>query len=174
MNAATNHPPPANWQALADALRAELQEFGGLLALIDQQRDQLLARNSNAVLDRSRAIENQVALLQQCREHRDSLLRAWFRACGHTEEASLDTIAMTLPPSAQPLFEAFLNEGYRLSGRLQRHAQRNAALLQRAHSATDSLLSLLHPPDGPSGRTYASNGHPSAKQRSGSIVRKAV
>ena len=60
-----------NWNPLADCLRNELQEYGALLALFDEQQDCILRRDSEKILAATAAIEEQTRRLHEVRVRRE-------------------------------------------------------------------------------------------------------
>ena len=62
------------WQNIAECLRNELAEYGGLLALFAEQQKCLFNREATEVLHLSGAIEQQVRTLEQCRRQRESIV----------------------------------------------------------------------------------------------------
>ena len=57
-------------EQIIDALRAELQEYGGLLNLFDQQQDAILHRKPDAIAEIDVTVEAQLATLRGRRTNR--------------------------------------------------------------------------------------------------------
>ena len=67
---------------LIEALRMELQQYGELLARLDQQQETVFRRDAEGVLDGSTAIESQAALIEEARHERELCRAAVARAFG--------------------------------------------------------------------------------------------
>ncbi len=150
-------------EQIIDALRAEMQEYGGLLNLFDQQQNAILNRKPDDIADLEQTVEAQLATLRARRAHREGLV------IGLTPEASphptlLQSILL-FPQPMRPLVEALASEVNRLIGRVRRRAQQNQMLLARTIEVTQELCEKLKP--GTVTRTYAPNGKMKIKAAAG-------
>ncbi|MBL9216769.1 MAG: flagellar protein FlgN [Opitutaceae bacterium] len=148
------------WQNLADALRAEIAEYGALLHLFSEQQRLLFARDADGVLRLSTEIEGQVAALHDCRHRREQAGVAYARAHGHPAGATLRSLLPSIDAEARPLLEALITEVNRLVHRTRRITRHNQALLARAVETHQELLRILRP--GAFSPTYAPNGRVAA------------
>ena len=57
-------------QPLIDALREELQQYGEMLALLDQQQDLVVRRDTGQLLENLAAINAQTSVVQIARQYR--------------------------------------------------------------------------------------------------------
>ena len=144
---------------IIEALRAELQEYGGLLNLFDQQQDAILNRKADAVSEIEPAIEAQLAILRTRRSQRESLVSAL------TPDATLLQAILHFPQAMRPLVEALATEVNRLIAKVRRRAQQNQMLLARTIEVTQELCEKLQP--GTVSRTYAPNGKMKIKAAAG-------
>ncbi|MBI2814297.1 MAG: flagellar export chaperone FlgN [Opitutae bacterium] len=143
MNA--NATAPVNWPEIVEALRAELAEYGGLLALFDEQQRALFAREAGEVLRLSAVIERQVGGVSRCRQRRESLVALLARALGQPDRATLRSLLPLIEPTARPLLEALIAEVNRLLHRVRRQNRQNHLLLSRTVSLHQETLAQLRP-----------------------------
>ena len=73
-----------HWEFIAECLRQELADYGGLLHLFEVQQRSLFERNPDAVLQQSLAIEQQARSVADCRGRR--------LPCGHFAEAGVKPV----------------------------------------------------------------------------------
>jgi hypothetical protein len=144
------------WKNIADCLRAEVAEYGGLLHLFEQQQRCLFGREADGVLKLSTEIEAQVARLHDCRTHREQAVVDFAAAHGHPAGATLRSMLASVEAEARPLIEALIDEVNRLIHRTRRITRHNHALLARAVETHQEFLRVLRPEAFTS--TYAANG----------------
>ena len=154
---------PNRHEQIIDALRAEMQEYGGLLNLFDQQQNSILNRNADGVADMEQTIEVQLATLRARRSQREILVSALTPEVD-THPTLLQSILL-FPQPMRPLVEALASEVNRLIGRVRRRAQQNQMLLARTIEVTQELCEKLKP--GTVTRTYAQNGKMKIKAAAG-------
>ena len=144
------------WKNLADCLRAEIAEFGGLLNLFEEQQRCLFARDADAVLRLSSEIEAQVGRLQDCRRLREQAAVGFAATHGHPAGATLRSMLPSVDAEARPLLEALIAEISRLVFHTRRITRHNHTLLASAVQTHQELLRQLRPDA--FGQTYAANG----------------
>jgi hypothetical protein len=130
---------------LVEALRHELQQYGELLARLDQQQDSVLRRESAAVLDGASAIDSQAAVLGDARRRRDLARAAVARALGLPETAEFSEIVPHLPEPYPPLVRALVEENNELLVRVRTRSRQNHLLLTRTVDLMQRLLGQLFP-----------------------------
>ncbi len=135
---------------ITEALRSELQEYGGLLNLFDEQQDAILNRKADAITEIEPAIEAQLAILRTRRSRRESLVAALV------PDATLFQTILHFPQPMRPLVEALATEVNRLIAKVRRRAQQNQMLLARTIEVTQELCEKLQP--GTVTRTYSPSG----------------
>ncbi len=154
---------PNRHEQIIDALRAEMQEYGGLLNLFDQQQNAILNRNTDSIATMEQTIEAQLATLRARRGHRERLVTA-LTPDVEPHPTLLQSILL-FPQAMRPLIEALAAEVNRLIGRVRRRAQQNQMLLARTVEVTQELCERLKP--GTVTRTYAPNGKMKIKAAAG-------
>lgn len=145
-----------DWSDIADCLRAEIAEYGGLLNCFAEQQRLLLARDPAGVLRLSADIDGQVRQLQACRERRERTVAAFAAAHDRPAAATLRSLLPLFGRDVQPLLEALIKEINVLIHRVRRLNRHNHALLSRAVSAHRETLRALRPEA--FGQTYSVAG----------------
>lgn len=133
------------WQKIAECLRTELAEYGGLLALFADQQKFLFAREATEVLRLSASIEQQVRTLEQCRRQRESMVADFATAHAQPPSATLRSLLPVIDNVARPLIEALIGEINHLLHRVRRTSRHNHTLLARAVEVHQDTLQLLRP-----------------------------
>ncbi|MEO6994132.1 MAG: flagellar protein FlgN [Lacunisphaera sp.] len=133
------------WQNIAESLRNELAEYGGLLALFAEQQKCLFSREATAVLHLSGSIEQQVRTLEQCRRLRESMVADFAAIHAQPPSATLRSLLPLIDPVARPLIEALIGEINHLLHRVRRTSRHNHTLLARAVEVHQDTLQQLRP-----------------------------
>jgi hypothetical protein len=147
---------PAAWQTIAGCLRAELADYGGLLARFEEQQRFLFERNADDVMRLSTAIEAQAHALQACRRERENAVAAFAAAHGQPVTSTLRALLPHVEADARPLLEALIDEVNRLLHRVRRVSRHNHTLLARTVELHQETLRLARPDAFT--QTYAPNG----------------
>jgi flagellar biosynthesis/type III secretory pathway chaperone len=147
----------SHWENIADCLRQELADYGGLLHLFEQQQQALFARDANGVLGHVSAIEEQVLAIADCRARREAAVAAFAVAHGQPAAATLRSLLPMVAAEARPLLEALASEVNRLIHRVRQTSRQNHLLLARTIEMNQETLQLLSPgsfskTDSPAGR----------------------
>lgn len=145
-----------SWEIIIEALRNELQEYGGLLGFYEEQQANLLRRDADAVLHLASSIESQVGRAQQVRETRERLVRAFAANHGEPTDTTLRALLSHFPADVQPLIEALVSEINRLIHRIRRGARQNQTLLARAVETHEAIVRLVRPAS--LNKTYSARG----------------
>ena len=130
---------------LIEALRSELQQYGEMLARLDQQQDSILRRAPDEVLVSVTAVQEQGAAIQAARQTREQCHRRLASDLGHAEPTTLAQLAEAVPPDYQPLLRALIEENNQLLVRVQQRARQNHLLLRRSLDLMQGLLQSLFP-----------------------------
>lgn len=147
---------PTEWQHIADALRHEIAEYGGLLHLFEQQQQSLFARDADTVLRLSAEIEAHVQGLHEHRRNREALVAVFATEHAEPPTATLRSLLPHFAAEVRPLLEALVSEINVLIHRVRRVSRHNHSLLSRALENQQQLLRTLRPDSFT--QTYAPNG----------------
>lgn len=135
----------SSWQAIADALRAELAEYGELIRLFEAQQRSLFSREPNEVLRYATEIEAQAVVLAGFREARERVVAEFASAHGYSSGTSLRAMLPAIEPDARPLLEALIHEVNLLLHRVRRTSRHNHTLLARTLELHQEILQQLRP-----------------------------
>jgi flagellar biosynthesis/type III secretory pathway chaperone len=134
-----------HWEMIAEALRNELSEYGGLLRLFEQQQASLFARDADSVLTLSLAIETETRTLADCRRRREEIVASFALRNERPANSTLRSLLPFIDADARPLVEALIDEVNRLIHRLRRTSGHNHTLLTRVVEVHQETLSHLRP-----------------------------
>lgn len=150
-----------SWEFITECLRNELQEYGALLALFEEQQANLLRRDADQVAALAFSIEEQARSTHSCRERRERCVAEFAAAMGRDSATSLRQLLPHFPAEVQPLLNALIDEINHLIHRIRRDARHNQMLLSRVVEAHDEALRTLMPGQFEA-RTYSARGAVSA------------
>jgi len=135
----------SSWETIADRLRNELQGYGGLLALFEEQQTNLFRRNPDAVLELAHTIETQARATAEQRLSREQAVREIAESAGYAPDAPLRELLSLFPAHVQPMLDALVDEINRLIHRVRRGARQNQLLLAKAVEMRQEMLLALRP-----------------------------
>jgi hypothetical protein len=121
-----------HWEIIADCLRRELIDYGGLLQLFEAQQHALYAKDASNVLLHGSSIEALAENLAACRARRDEAINAFAAEHGRPTGCTLRSLLPLIAPDARPLLKALIDETNHLLHRVRRASRRNHLLLARA------------------------------------------
>ena len=133
------------WETIAERLRDELQEYGGLLGLFEAQQEALFRRDSDGVLSSISSIETQARAATQKRLERERVVREFALGLGRSPDSTLRSLVSCFPPEVRPMMDALIDEINRLVHRARKKARQNSELLQRAIEMHQEALRTLRP-----------------------------
>lgn len=133
----------ARWETIAECLRDEIAESGGLLHLFDVQQQALAARDAAASVRHGNAINAFVRKLAECRARRDKVVDAFAVKHGLPTGTPVRSLLPSINAEARPLLSALIDETNHLLRRVRRASRRNHALLKGAAVLQQETLSLL-------------------------------
>lgn len=143
-------------QDLIQALRMELQQYGELLARLDQQQDTVFRRDAEGVLDGSAAIESQASLVEQARRERELRRASVARSLGAPADAPFEQLLPLLHEDYRPLIQALVEENNELLTRVRARSRQNHLLLSRTVDLMQRLMGGLFATK--AGGTYSGDG----------------
>ncbi len=142
---------------LIEALREELKQYGEMLALLDQQQDLVMHRQTHDLLSNVATINEQTGVIAVARHEREQRQRHLARRIELPEEAGLAALTQKLPADYRPLVQALMQENNELLVRVQQRARQNHLLLNHAVELMQQLINSIVP--GAKPRTYDDSGH---------------
>jgi hypothetical protein len=157
---------------LIGALREELQSYGGLLALLDLQQEQVFTRAVAELQASVGAIHSQAATLQESRTFRDERRRDVSRDLQLPEDAPFGVLIPHLPADYQPLVQALVQENNELLTRVHQRARQNHLLLSRSVELMQEFIGSLLP--GTEVLTYTGLGRGRSVTTNSSAVYDAI
>lgn len=134
---------------LIEALRDELQQYGEMLALLDQQQALVIRRQASELPQNVTGVNAQLARIADARQTREQHQR-WIAAeLQQPEDAPFNVIIPLLPADYRPLVEALVQENNELLVRVQQRTRQNHLLLSHAVDLMQQLINSMFPGKGP-------------------------
>jgi flagellar biosynthesis/type III secretory pathway chaperone len=143
-------------QNLIEALREELKEYGEMLALLDQQQQRVMHRQTQDLLQCAAAINSQAETIAAARREREQHQRHIALKLDLPETAAFAELTPRLPAEYRPLVQALVQENNQLLVRVQQRARQNHLLLSRVVELMQRFLGTLFPGSPPT--TYNDTG----------------
>jgi flagellar biosynthesis/type III secretory pathway chaperone len=132
-------------EKLVAALREELQHYGELLALLDQQQESAIHRLAEEMLAITTTIQNQARVMQAARRAREQGQRALARELCIVETSTFVELIPLLPADYRPLLQSLVDENNSLLQRVQQRARQNHLVLSRSVELMQQFLGTLFP-----------------------------
>lgn len=159
-----------SWEFIAECLRAELADYGGLLHLFEEQQRSLFNRDADAVFRLANEIEAQARAVGESRVRRETAVAELAESHGHPTTTTLRAMLPLIEADARPLLEALINEVHALLHRVRRTSRHNHSLLSRTVEMQQEMLQQLRPNAftktySPAGRVSVSSSHSAATLR---------
>jgi flagellar biosynthesis/type III secretory pathway chaperone len=141
---------------LIEALREELKQYGEILAIMDQQQDLVIQRQTSSLLQNVADINAQAEVIAAVRHEREQHQRHVARSLNLEENSSFAVIIPLLPAAYQPLVQALVQENNELLVRVQHRTRQNHLLLSHAVELMQQLINSIFPVGTP--KTYDHTG----------------
>jgi len=141
---------------LIEALRDEVQEYGGLLSLFDEQQTAILERKPTVVLSIQDSIKGQLETINGCRKRREQIAREFAVSLGQEPEITVRQLIDYCEEVVRPLLHALIYEVNQLITKTRRRGQQNQMLLARSIEVSQQILQRLNP--GALTKTYSRRG----------------
>ena len=141
---------------LIEALREELKQYGEMLAVLEQQQQSVVQRQTTPLLQNVADVNAQTSVIAAVRHEREQHRRNVARRLGLEENAGFAVIIPRLPSDYRPLVQALVQENNSLLLRIQQRARQNQLLLSHAVELMQQLINSILP--GGSPKTYDNNG----------------
>ena len=145
------------WEELLEILRDELQEYGGLIGLLNAQQQSILNRRSESLMELNQSVQTQMEASQILLKKRQGFVTSLAETYGKSDSSSLSEIVSHFPDVTQPMFVSIIEEINSLISQVRRKVEQNQRLLNRLSEVTDQLL-LMADPSG-STQTYDAKGN---------------
>ena len=143
-------------ELLIQALREEMQQYGEMLALLDNQQELVVTRAADEVLQTVSAIQAQNLVIQDARTKRDECRERLANSLRQPADAPFEKLIPLVPDEYRPLLSALVDENNELIRRIQQRARQNHLLLSRTIELMQKFLSTLTPAFNP--RLYNGTG----------------
>ena len=141
---------------LIESLREELKEYGEMLALLDQQQQMVMYRQTQDLLQCVAAINVQSETVAAARREREQRQRHVARQLGLPEDAAFTEILPLLPADYRPMLEALVQNNNESLSRVRQRARQNHLLLNRIVELMQRFLGSIFPAS--NGTTYTDGG----------------
>jgi flagellar biosynthesis/type III secretory pathway chaperone len=146
----------SNWEELLELLRTELQEYGGLIGLLNAQQQSILNRKPDSLVEINLSVQTQMEASQILQKRRQGFVSHLARNFGRSEQSTLSELLPHMPDVTQPMFESIIEEINSLISNVRRKVAQNQKLLSRLLEVTDNILSVANPSSYP--KTYSKYG----------------
>lgn len=159
-----------HWEFIAECLRAELADYGGLLHLFEAQQRGLFSRDPDLVLRLANDIEQQARAIADSRCRREQAVAAFAGENGRPLNSTLRSLLPFITAEARPLIEALITEVNILLHRVRRTSRHNHSMLARAVEMHQETLQQLRPNSftktySPAGRVSVVSSQPAVSLR---------
>jgi flagellar biosynthesis/type III secretory pathway chaperone len=145
-----------NWEYLLELLRNELQEYGGLIGLLNAQQQTILNRKPDSLLEINQSVQAQMEASQILQKRRQGYVSNLALNFGRPKQSSLSELLPHLPDVTQPMFESIIEEINSLISNVRTKVSQNQRLLARLLEVTDHILSVASPTS--HSKTYSKQG----------------
>jgi flagellar biosynthesis/type III secretory pathway chaperone len=142
--------------SLIAALRDEVQEYGELLSLFNDQQTAILDRNPGMVLVIQDSIKGQLEIINTCRKRREQITKEFALVLGQNSESTVKQLIDYCEETVQPLLHALVYEVNQLISKTRRRGHQNQMLLARSIEVSQQILQRLNP--GALTKTYSRRG----------------
>jgi len=132
-----------------ESLRNELQQYGEMLVLLEQQQASVMARCAEDVMQSVNTINRQIARIQTARQDREACQRELAALVQVAEDPTFANLLPLMPEQYQPALIALVRENNELLVRVQQRARQNHLLLARSVDLMQRFIASLVPETSP-------------------------
>jgi flagellar biosynthesis/type III secretory pathway chaperone len=150
------------WEDLLALLRDELQEYGGLVGLLNTQQQNILDRRSESLMEINQSVQTQMEASQILQKRRQGYVSSLAHSLGEPTDSSLNQLVDYFPEVTRPMFLSIIEEINNLISRIRSKIVQNQKILQRLTEVTDQILLATDP-----------KSHSKTYDRSGDLKRLA-
>ncbi|MDX2110928.1 MAG: flagellar export chaperone FlgN [Verrucomicrobiota bacterium] len=144
------------WQPVIQALRAELEENGAMLALMNDQQTRIVKREAEEVAALAEQIESQSTILLDLRRKREHCVNTLGRMLQRPGVATLQDLLPALPEEIALLVGALIQEINQTISSMRRRSRQNHLLLTRLVELHHMVLPAMRP--AAFAKTYTAHG----------------
>lgn len=130
---------------LVNALREELQQYGEMLACLDEQQDFISRRAAEALVASTDQVEQQMLVVQKARSNRMAFLHQLLAYMELPKDTIFVDLLPRLPADYRPLVKALVEENNSLLHKIQSRTRQNHLLLTHSLNSMRSLMRSLFP-----------------------------
>lgn len=159
-------------KSLVAALREELEQYGEMLARLDDQQELVMRREADGVLQSVEAVQVQSLVIRRAREERERRQIDLAGSSGLSASADFSELIPRLPSDYGMLVSALVQENNNLLVRVQQRARQNHMLLAQSLELMGRMMKSLFP--GSDLRTYNAGGTATAGGPSAFSLYEAV
>lgn len=134
---------------LIEALREELKQYGEMLALLDQQQQLVLRRQTAGLPDNADCVNAQARVIAAARQQREQHQRRLVSRLELPETSGFTSLLPLLPADYRPLVDALVRENNELLVRVQQRARQNHLLLSHCAELMQQLVDSIFPAASP-------------------------
>jgi len=128
---------------LIESLRNELQQYGEMLALLDQQQELVTQQRTDDILHSISAIDIQSAAIQAARANRQLAQRNLAEQLTQPAGSTFAHLIPLVPQPYRPLLTALVQENNELLLRVRQRAQQSHLLLTRSLEKMQRFITTL-------------------------------
>jgi len=133
------------WELVAQCLREEVQEYGGLLRLFEEQQECVFNRDPDRLLQLIETIREATAQAEEVRHRREKCVTSFATGLGRAADATLRSLLPAIDDEARPLLQALVDEVNRLIHRVRHITRQNHQLLSRTVELQQGILRQFYP-----------------------------
>ena len=133
------------WNIVAECLRDEVQEYGGLLCLLEEQQECVFNRDTGRLLQLAGVINDATRRAEDIRRRREDCVSSFASSLGCSSDATLRSLLPCIEDPVRPLLEALIDEVNVLIHRLRQIVRQNHLLLCRTFELQQELLRQVYP-----------------------------
>lgn len=142
--------------ALIEALRNELQQYGEMLAILEKHQNNILDSNTSQILSDLSTITYQNEVIKNARIATERAKSSLCEKLNISANSTYQETVAHLPYEYQLLINALIEENNYLVSRIQNRVKQNHLLLKRSIEIIQQIIKEFVPGFSPS--TYTSNG----------------
>jgi len=134
-----------DFNSLVEALRAELQEYGALRNILDDQQKAIFSRDAQRVSEFNETLELQIAATAKLREAREAIQAELVAFHELPKGATVVELSKVFPEKGEPLLKALADQINEMITVLRRRSRQNQMLLARTCETMEQTLRFMRP-----------------------------